>query len=70
MRGEVKEPGYVFDLEDGELGPHQTKMLTHETLDVVNDARRILPQYADEPLYDVWDGRAWVKPAAPEGKKA
>lgn len=56
------EAGTEFLLADGRLGPHQTVMDRHEKLDIVNDNRRILPDYVDEPLYEVWDGAAWVKP--------
>lgn len=62
MAGEVRERGYVFELPDGGLGPHRSKITSHETLDVANDSRRVLPDYEDEPLYEVWDGKNWVRP--------
>jgi hypothetical protein len=64
MNGGICEPGHLFDLADGELGPHKTVIHAHERLDIANDAQRLLPDYVDEPLYEVWDDTAnlWVKP--------
>jgi hypothetical protein len=30
MHGEVREPGYVFALEDGEIGPHRTVVASND----------------------------------------
>jgi hypothetical protein len=68
MNGALCEPGHEFYLADGERGPHQTVVDRHERLDIKNDASRIVPDYVDEPLYEVWDGKTWVKPATQEAK--
>lgn len=62
MNGALCEPGHEFHLADGELGPHRTVIAQHERIDLANDARRILPEHVDEPLYEIWDGTQWVKP--------
>lgn len=62
IAGEIREPYFVFELPDGVLGPHRSKMTTHETIDITNDSRRVLPDYEDEPLYEIWNGKEWVKP--------
>jgi hypothetical protein len=68
MSGAICEAGHEFVLADGELGPHQTVMDSHERLDIRNDNSRILPQYVDVPLYEVWDGAAWAKPVTQGAK--
>ena len=51
MHGEVREPGYVFDLEDGVLGPHKSVITGHERIDVNDDSTRKQPVAVDIPLY-------------------
>jgi len=67
--GEIREPGHVFELPDRQIGPHRSKMTSHETIDITNDSRRVLPDYEDEPLYEVWDGENWVKPGKAESDR-
>jgi hypothetical protein len=71
MNGAICEPGHVFHLADGEIGPHRTLVQAYERLDIDNDNKRILPELVDEPLYDVWDGVSgqWVKPVAREARR-
>lgn len=64
IAGMLLEPGQEFTLPDGELGPHRSVITSHERIDINNDARRLLPDYEDEPLYEVWDGKKWAKPEA------
>ena len=67
--GSLREPGQEFTLPDGVLGPHRSIMTSHERIDINNDARRLLPDYENEPLYEVWDGDKWVKPAKAESDR-
>jgi hypothetical protein len=68
IRDALCEPGDEFMLAEGEKGPHQTIVDRHERLDIGNDNSRLLPQYVDEPLYEVWDGGVWVKPQTGDAK--
>lgn len=64
IAGSLREPFEEFTLPDGVRGPHRTIMRTHEKIDLDNDAKRVLPDHEDEPLYEVWDGKGWVRPKA------
>jgi hypothetical protein len=55
MHGDVKEPGYVFTLLDGELGPHKSIVHTHDTVDVGADSKRISGRVEDVPLYEPYE---------------
>lgn len=49
--GEIREPGYVFTLPDGVLGPHKTVIVKHDLHDAIEGVR-ILGKYEDTPLYE------------------
>lgn len=49
MHGEVREPGYIFTLADGETGPHRT-VSAREGVNIV-DHLGSESQMVDEPLY-------------------
>jgi len=57
MHGEVREPGYVFELsydvpgQPDELGPHKSIITGHERIDVNDDSTRKQPVAVDVPLY-------------------
>lgn len=61
--GRLVGHGEEFLLAAGEPGPHRTHPLKHECLDVSADQKRVLPELADEPLYEEWDEevQVWVK---------
>jgi len=65
MHGEIREPGYVFHLDDHEIGPHRTVVAAHEVIDTLNDNVRKPPECVDEPLYQVLIGDVWQKPVLP-----
>ena len=51
MHGAVREPGYVFTLPDGELGPHRTVVASQhgaQITDHINSTQEL----KDEPLYE------------------
>ena len=48
----LREPGEIFELEDGVLGPHKTRIDRHDTIDVLNDSTRWSPKGVDIPLYE------------------
>jgi hypothetical protein len=62
MNDALCEPGHEFELPDGVLGPHRSIVQHHERIDIRNDAARILPNHENEPLYEIWNGEAWIKP--------
>ena len=49
--GEVREPGYVFTLPDGLLGPHRTIIDQHD-LHTASNGERIVGKSRDIPLYE------------------
>ena len=52
MHGEVREPGYVFTLQPGEIGPHKTVCAANhgaQIVDYINQAGGL----KDVPLYEV-----------------
>lgn len=53
MDGALREPGYEFTLEGDALGPHTTRRVSHDTIDVLQDSNRILGKLVNEPLYEV-----------------
>jgi len=65
ISGEVRDPGFEFELADGEVGPSRTIVAAHETIDVLNDSKRIHPPLVDEPLYQVFINGEWVAPVLP-----
>ena len=60
LGGALCEPGYEFELAEGELGPHTSIIDQHERVDVAKDSNRHPPVVRDIPLYEP------VKPT-PEG---
>ena len=57
---EVREPGYEFILEDGEVGPHTSRQIRHELHGESSNAHApefFIGQYGalwvDEPLFEV-----------------
>lgn len=55
--GALREPGYEFDLPDGVKGPHTTRRLSHDTIDVADDSNRILGKLEDMPLYEIVESK-------------
>lgn len=53
--GTQREPGYVFTLADGALGPHTTVIKKHDRIDLSRDSVRIGAEYEDVPLYELVD---------------
>lgn len=51
MHGAVREPGYVFTLPDGELGPHRTVLASHHGAQIT-DHINATQELKDEPLYE------------------
>ncbi len=51
--GAIREPGYEYDLPEGMRGPHTTKRISHDTIDVGNDSNRILGKLEDVPLFEI-----------------
>jgi hypothetical protein len=51
MHGAVREPGYVFTLAEGELGPHRTVVASNHGAQITDhmDAKQDL---VDVPLYE------------------
>lgn len=47
MDGEVREPGYLFELKDGERGPHRTQVSDHGSAGALRDVPLYVP--AEEP---------------------
>ena len=62
MSGEVREPGWEFELQDGEIGPHRNVVEQLETIDVKHDSAHVHAKYADEPLYEVFVDGQWKRP--------
>lgn len=60
--GTLFERGSEFTLEDGELGPHRARVMSHETIDLAHDNVRIPGETLDEPLYEVWSDGKWTRP--------
>jgi hypothetical protein len=50
MHGEVREPGYVFTLGDGEIGPHRTVVASSHGAQIV-DHISMDQKLEDHPLY-------------------
>lgn len=51
INGAIREPGYIFTLADGELGPHRTVVASNhgaQITDHMNSEQALL----DEPLYE------------------
>ena len=65
MHGALREAGHIFELAEGELGPHRSEIVHHERVDVGKDSNRHPPVARDVPLYEPVkdDGPA----APPEG---
>jgi hypothetical protein len=51
MNGAIREPGYVFELPDGVLGPHRTVIARHDGASLAAG----VPQGVDEPMYEEID---------------
>lgn len=62
MSGEIREPGWQFELADGELGPHRANIGRLETIDVTHDSAHVHARSIDEPLYEVFVDGQWQKP--------
>jgi hypothetical protein len=60
IHGEVRGPGYEFDLADGELGPHRTLKASDHGAQLVGYPNYIPERLVDKPLYEEvpQDGRA------------
>ena len=51
MHGAVREPGYVFTLKDGELGPHRTVVASNHGAQIT-DHMNAQQDLVDQPLYE------------------
>jgi hypothetical protein len=56
--GGLREPGYEFvlplDADGKEMrGPHTSRRVSHDRIDVNEDSNRILGELVDEPLFEV-----------------
>jgi hypothetical protein len=51
MHGAVREPGYVFTLAEGELGPHRTVVSSNHGAQIT-DHMNATQDLVDEPLYE------------------
>jgi hypothetical protein len=52
MNGEVKEPGHIFYLQEGERGPHRTVVSSNHGAQIADHLSQ-QQQLADEPLYQI-----------------
>jgi hypothetical protein len=52
MDGEVREPGYVFTLAEGERGPHKTMVASNDRGMALTTPDEYTPMMRDEPLYE------------------
>lgn len=60
MHGTVREPGYVFTLEDGELGPHRTVVASDHGAQVgghyrIGGEADKIQELKDVPLYEEFE---------------
>ena len=56
MHGEVREPGYVFTLEDGEIGPAKTTVASNFGAAEMLGPEDVSPQPRDVLLYEELSG--------------
>ena len=62
LHGEVRDPGFIFTLDEGELGPHRTVVASNhgsQITDHMNSTEELL----DQPLYEE------VKDPEPQAEK-
>ena len=53
LHGAVREPGYVFTLKDGELGPHRTVVASNHGAQITDHMNEDSSQkLKDVPLYE------------------
>ena len=52
MNGALREAGHIFELAEGELGPHKSVIESHEKIEVGKDSNRHPPVTRDVPLYE------------------
>lgn len=64
LHGEVREPGYIFTLEDGEKGPHRTVRSSDHGAQLVDHIAQA-SDLVDEPLYE----EVKEQEAKPDGDK-
>ena len=51
MHGAIRDPGYVFSLKDGELGPHRTVVASNHGAQIT-DHMNATQELVDMPLYE------------------
>jgi hypothetical protein len=71
MHGTVREPGYVFSLGEGELGPHRTVRASNHGAQLVDHIAQST-DVVDIPLYveiDEHGNPVEAEPAEDKGKK-
>lgn len=51
IHGAIRDPGYVFTLKDGELGPHRTVSGSNHGAQLVDHIAQS-PELIDVPLYE------------------
>lgn len=55
MNGTVREPGFIFALEDGVLGPHRTVVGSNHGAQIADHMNQDAPSLVDVPLYEEID---------------
>lgn len=72
INGAIREPGYVFSLEDGVMGPHRTVVASNhgaQITDHINGAQELtdVPMYEDyvEPEVKEQADRELISPPTP-----
>lgn len=51
LHGEVRDPGYIFTLGEGEIGPHRTVVASQHGAQIVDHIAGT-QELVDEPLYE------------------
>lgn len=62
MHGEIRDPGYVFELPAGVRGPHRTVVASSVGAQIVDHFAQS-SDLVDEPLYQIEVGGKWINPA-------
>jgi hypothetical protein len=61
MHGAIREPGYIFPLADGELGPHRTVVASNHGAQITDHMNVENNGLIDEPMYE-----EYIEPDAKE----
>lgn len=69
--GQPRNPGYEFDLAEGDPGPCRTEHLSHDRIDTKNDNARIPGKVISVPLYvKIGDKKPPSEEQTPQPKKS